>query len=64
MRRLSRNSNLRLGIIFAVTELIALGHWAFTATHHLSAQWNLIVGVVLVVLGIPFLVVALRHNSD
>lgn len=60
----SRNDNLRLDIIFTPTRLIAPGHWAFNASHHLSAQWELIVGVVLVVAGIPFLIVALRHDSD
>jgi hypothetical protein len=63
VRRLSRNNNLRLGIVLMVTGLIALGHWGFGATNHLSAEWDLIIGVVLVVLGIPFLVVALRYNS-
>jgi hypothetical protein len=64
VKRLSRNNDLRLGIIFMVTGLIVLGHWAFGSSHHLSAQWDLITGVALVVLGTPFLVVALRYNSS
>ena len=64
MKRLSRNNNLRLGIIFAVTGLIALGHWALSSTRQLSGQWGLIVGAVLAVLGTPFLMFALHRHSD
>lgn len=64
MKRLSRNNNLRLAIIFGVTGLIALGHWALSSTHQLGGQWGLIVGAVLAVLGTPFLIFALHRLSD
>jgi len=50
---MSWRNYLRLGIIFVVTGLIALGHYALTNSGHLSAQTTLIVGIVLVVAGLP-----------
>ena len=59
---------LRLGIIFTVTGVIAIvwavlarsDHIAGWATrHHPSVRIGLIIGVVLLVIGVPLLVVAL-----
>ena len=59
---------LRLGIIFTVTGVIAIV-WALLAgsgslpgwatKNHPSARVGLIIGIVLVVVGVPLLVVAL-----
>ena len=59
---------LDLGIIFAVTGVIATGwgllglggHLPIWATrHHPPVRVGLIVGIVLIVVGVPLLVVAL-----
>ena len=59
---------LRLGIIFTVTGLVAIvwallagsGHLPGWATkNHPSARVGLIIGIVLIVVGVPLLVVAL-----
>lgn len=63
MKRLSRNNNIRLGIILVATGVIAILHSVLSITHHLSPPWDLIVGIVLVVAAIPFLVVAVRYES-
>jgi hypothetical protein len=63
---------LRLGIIFKVTGVIAVawallacsGHLPGWATkNHPSARLGLIIGVVLLVTGVPLLVVALRSTQ-
>jgi uncharacterized membrane protein YjjP (DUF1212 family) len=45
--------------IFTVTGLIALGYFALTGKSHLPPKATIIVGIVLVVVGLPLLVVAL-----
>lgn len=60
MRRLSRTNNLRLGIIFSVTGTIALAHALLGTSHHLGTQATFIIGVVFVVVGLPFLITTLR----
>jgi hypothetical protein len=60
MRRLSKTNNLRLGLILAMTGAIAVAHALLATSHHLGTESTLIVGVVLVVLGLPFLVAAHR----
>jgi hypothetical protein len=59
---------LDLGIIFTVTGVIATvwgllglgGHLPMWATrHHPSVRVGLIIGIVLIVVGVPLLVVAL-----
>ncbi len=64
MRRLSRTDNLRLGIILMVTGIIALAHALLSSSHHLGTRPTFITGIVLVVLGLPFLVAALRSHSE
>ena len=64
MRRLSRTNNLRLGIILAVTGIIALAHALLSTSHHLGTRPTFIIGIVLVVLGLPFLLAALRRRKD
>jgi hypothetical protein len=61
MRRLSRTNNLRLGIILSVTGIIALAHALLGTSHHLGTQATFIIGVVLVVVGLPFLIITLRY---
>jgi len=56
--RMSWINYLRLGIIFTVTGLMALGHGAFSNT-----QATLIIGIVLVVVGLPLLVAGVRLRS-
>ena len=60
MRTLSRINNLRLGIILPVTGIIALAHALLGSSHHFGTQATSIIGIVLVV-GLPFLVRALRY---
>jgi hypothetical protein len=62
MRRLSRNNDIRAGAILVITGLIVLGHWVLGGHHHLPGQWQLILGIVLVVAGIPFVVDAIRPH--
>jgi hypothetical protein len=59
---------LRLGIIFTVTGLLALGllalgRHAHTNYGHLSPRATLIVGTVLVVVGLPLLVVGVLMRT-
>jgi uncharacterized membrane protein HdeD (DUF308 family) len=63
MRRLSRTNNLRLGIILTVTGIIALAHALLSTSTHLGTRPTFIIGLVLVVLGLPFLVTALRSHG-
>ncbi len=56
MRRLSRTNRLRIGIIGMVTGIIVLVHWGLTGAHRMSPQAELIIGIVLVVVGLPFLI--------
>ena len=63
MRRLSRTNNLRLGIILMVTGIIALAHALLSTSTHLGTRPTFIIGLVLVVLGLPFLVTALRSHG-
>jgi uncharacterized membrane protein HdeD (DUF308 family) len=64
MRRLSRSNNLRLGIILMVTGIIAVAHALLSTSHHLGTRPTFIIGIVLVVLGLPFLVAVLRYHND
>ena len=64
MRRLSRINNLRVGIILMVTGIIALAHVLLSTSHHLGTRPAFIIGIVLVVVGVPFLVAALRSHSE
>ena len=64
MRRLSRTNNLRLGIILVVTGIIALAHALLSTSHYLGTRPAFIIGIVLVVLGLPFLVAAVRSHSE
>ena len=64
MSRLSRNDNLRLGIILMVTGIIALAHALLSSSNHLGSRPTFVIGIVLVVLGLPFLVNALRSHSE
>ena len=64
MKRLSRTNNLRLGIILTVTGIIALAHALLSTSHHLGTRPTFIIGIVLVGLGLPFLLAALRRRKD
>ena len=64
MSRLSRNNNLRLGIILMVTGIIAFAHALLTSSNRLGMRPTFVIGIVLVVLGLPFLVNALRSHSE
>ena len=64
MRRLSRTNNLRLGLILMVTGIIALAHALFSSSHHLGTRPTFIIAIVLVVLGLPLLVAALRSHGE
>ena len=61
MKRLSRTNNLRLGIILTVTGIIALAHALLSTSHHLGTRPTFIIGIVL---GLPFLLAALRRRKD
>lgn len=56
---------LRPGIILTVTGILVLAHYFLTARGtwrlpgHLSRRAELIIGIVLVVLGVPLLIVAI-----
>ena len=62
MRRLSRTNDLRLGIILALTGIIALAHVLLSSRHHLATRPTFIIGIVLIVLALPFLAAALRSG--
>ena len=64
MRRLSKTNNLRLAIILMVTGIIALAHALLSSSTHLGTRPTFIIGIVLVVLGLPFLVAALRSHGE
>jgi len=64
MRRLSRTNNLRVGIVLVVTGIIALAHALLSTTSHLGTRPTFIIGIVLVVLGLPFLVAAPRSHGE
>jgi len=64
MRRLSRNNKLRLGIILPVTGIIALAHALLSSSTRLGTEPTFVIGIVLVVLGLPFLVAALVTHDD
>ena len=64
MRRLSRNNNLRVGTILVVTGIIALAHALLSSSTRLGTRPTFIIGIVLVVLGLPFLVAALRSRRE
>jgi len=64
MRRLSKTNHLRLGIILMVTGIIALAHALLSTSTHLGTRPTFIIGIVLVVLGLPFLIAALRSHSE
>jgi hypothetical protein len=54
---------LRLGIVFTVTGLLALGRHRHTNYGHLSPRATLIVGIALVVVGLPLLVVGVLQRT-
>ena len=60
---MSRMNYLRLGIISTLAGLILLAHAVLTSNGHLLQSAYFIIGVVLVVVGVPFLVVAVRRRS-
>jgi len=60
---MSWRNYLRLGIIFTVTGVISLGHAVFTSNGHLPSRTDFIIGVVLVVVGVPLLVAGVRRHS-
>ena len=62
MSRLSRTNNLRLGLILTATGIIAVAHALLTSGSHFGTQATYIIGGVLVVVGLPFLVTALRSR--
>ena len=64
MRRLSATNNLRVGIILMMTGIIAVAHVLLSSSNHLGTRPTFIIGIVLVVLGLPFLVAALRSHSE
>ena len=60
MSRLSRTNNLRVGIILLATGIIAIAHALLTSGSRFGTQATYILGGVLVVVGLPLLVTALR----
>ena len=64
MRRPSKTNNLRVGIILMVTGIIALAHALLSTSTHLGTRPTFIIGIVLAVVGLPFLVAALRSDSE
>ena len=64
MRSLSRTNNLRVGIILVLSGVIAIAHALLSNSHHLGTRPTFVIGIVLVVLGLPFLVAALRSHRE
>jgi hypothetical protein len=60
---MSWRNYLRLGIILTVTGVIALAHAVLTANGHLSSSADFIIGIVLIVVGLPLLVVGVRKKG-
>jgi hypothetical protein len=59
---MSWRNYLRLDIILTLSGLIAVGHYALTSNGHLSPQTTLIIGVALVVIGVPLIVAGARRH--
>jgi hypothetical protein len=55
---MSWRNYLRLGLIFFLSGAIILAHYALGGAGHLPLRWDLIVGIVLVVIGLPLLGIA------
>ena len=64
MRSLSRTNNLRVGIVLMVTGIMALAHALLSTSHYLGTRPAFIIGLVLVAVGLPFLVAALRSHGE
>jgi hypothetical protein len=60
---MSWRNYLRLGIIFTVTGVISLAHAMLTTNGHLPSRVDFIIGVVLVVVGVPLLLTGVRRRS-
>jgi len=58
---MSPRNYLRLGLIFAITGVLALVHRFTATTHVFSSGVELVVAIVLILIGIPLLVFAARH---
>ena len=62
---MSTTNYLRLGIIFTVTGILALAHYWLIGNGILPRGSDLIIGIVLIVLGVPLLMIAVRrYRSD
>jgi len=51
-----------VGIILGVTGIIALAHALLSSSNHLGTRPTFVIGIALVVLGLPFLAAALRSR--
>ena len=60
---MSWRNYLRLGIIFTVTGLIVLGHALLAGGGHLPERADFIIGIVLIVAGVPLIVAGARKRS-
>lgn len=62
---MSPTNYLRFGIILTVTGVIALVHFLATTGGRLPRPAELVIAIVLIVVGTPLLVVAVRrHQTD
>lgn len=62
---MSTTNYLRLGMILTVTGILALAHYLLTSNGILPRGAALVIGIVLVVLGVPLLTVGARRlRSD
>jgi hypothetical protein len=60
---MSWRNHLRLGIIFTVTGAISLGHAVFTTNGQLPSGVDFVIGIALIVVGVPLLVTGVRKRS-
>jgi hypothetical protein len=55
--------HLRLGLVLAVTGMVALLHYALGGTHPISRRAELIVALVLLVAGVPLVILGVLKRS-
>jgi hypothetical protein len=61
--KVSWKNYLRVGIVLVVTGIIVLAHYALVSNGRLSPGVDLIIGIVLVVAGLPLVAIGMAKVS-